>query len=263
MKNYDLLSKNQKLDLLKDLYIDKQKSFADIAEIYNTYPNKVRRDAVSLKIQIRNKSEAQKNALSTGKHKHPTKGTTRSQATKDKIGYKVLESWQDLSQQELDARKDKARENWDKLSADQKTYMQKSATDAVRVASKVGSKLEKFLFNQLITDGYHVDFHKEQTLVNTKLQIDLFLPKVDIAIEVDGPSHFEPVWGKESLDKNIKYDNKKEGLILGKGWHLIRIKQTKDFSPARAKLCYSKLKEQINQIVSKNNKTVESLTIED
>lgn len=263
MKNYDQLSKNQKLDLLNDLYIKKQKSFADIADIYNTYANKVRRDAVQLKIPIRNKSEAQKNALATGKHKHPTKGQSRPQAIKDKIGYGVLESWKDLTTDELNARKDKAKENWEKLSHDKKTYMQKSATNAVRVASKVGSKLEKFLFNQLIADGYYVDFHKEQTLVNTKLQIDLFLPKLDIAIEVDGPSHFEPVWGKESLDKNIKYDNKKEGLILGKGWCLIRIKQTKDFSPARAKICYSKLKEQIDFIVVKKDKIVESFTIED
>jgi very-short-patch-repair endonuclease len=263
MKNYDLLSKSQKLDLLNDLYINNNKSFADIAELYNTYPNKVRRDAKALKIPIRNKSDAQKNALTTGKHKHPTKGQTRSQDTKDKIGYGVLESWKELSKDELKERKEKAKENWEKLSKDQKVYMQRSATDAVRLASKIGSKLEKFLFKQLITDGYGVDFHKEQTLVNTKLQIDLFLPKLDIAIEVDGPSHFEPVWGKDSLDKNIKYDNKKEGLIVGKGWHLIRIKQTKDFSPARAKICYSRLKEQIDRIVSKNNKTVESLTIED
>jgi very-short-patch-repair endonuclease len=263
MKNYDLLSKSQKLDLLNDLYINNNKSFADIAELYNTYPNKVRRDAKALKIPIRNKSDAQKNALTTGKHKHPTKGQTRSQDTKDKIGYGVLESWKELSKDELKERKEKAKENWEKLSEDQKIYMQRSATDAVRLASKIGSKLEKFLFKQLIADGYGVDFHKEQTLVNTKLQIDLFLPKLDIAIEVDGPSHFEPVWGKDSLDKNIKYDNKKEGLIVGKGWHLIRIKQTKDFSPARAKICYSRLKEQIDRIVSKNNKTVESLTIED
>ncbi len=262
MKNYDLLSKNQKLDLLKDLYINQNKSFADIAELYDTYPNRIRRDAKAFNIPVRNKSDAQKNALSTGKHKHPTKGQSRTQEVKEKIGFGVLESWQELSNVELESRKEKAKENWEKLSKDQRSNMQKSATDAVRLASKVGSKLEKFLFNQLIGNGYHVDFHKEQTLVNTKLQIDLFLPTLNIAIEVDGPSHFEPVWGQESLKKNIKYDNKKEGLIIGKGWHLIRIKQTKDFSPSRGKICYAKLLEQIRYLESKSG-TVESITIED
>jgi very-short-patch-repair endonuclease len=79
----------------------------------------------------------------------------------------------------------------------------------------------------------------------------LFLPELDIAIEVDGPSHYEPVWGTDSLNRNIKYDQKKTGLILGKGLVLIRIKQTKDFAPARAEVIYSKLKLTINNIKNK------------
>ena len=86
MKNYTKLSKTEKFDLLTDLYTVQQKSFADIAELCGTYANKIRRDAQALKITIRNKSEAQKNALETGKHKHPTKGSERSQRTKEKIG---------------------------------------------------------------------------------------------------------------------------------------------------------------------------------
>ena len=85
-------------------------------------------------------------------------------------------------------------------------------------------------------------------LVTTKLQIDIFLPTMNTAIEIDGPSHFEPVWGDKSLERNIRYDNKKTGLILGKGWLLIRIKQTKDFSNSRATLIYEKLQSELNKI---------------
>lgn len=262
MKNYTQLSKTEKLELLNKLYVLEQKSFADIAEMFGTYANRIRRDAKNLDISIRNKSEAQKNALKTGKHKHPTKGSTRSQQTKEKIGESVMKSWEELSESELLSRQQKARDNWDKLSNDTKISMQKAATDAVRVASKVGSKLEKFLLNQLLKDGHVVDFHKEQTLVNTKLQIDLFLPKLDIAIEVDGPSHFEPVWGEDSLAKNKTYDKKKEGLIIGRGWNLIRIKQTKDFSPARGLYYYNLLKQAIDSIIQ-NKDSNKSFTIED
>jgi very-short-patch-repair endonuclease len=73
------------------------------------------------------------------------------------------------------------------------------------------------------------------------LQIDLFLPKLNVAIEVDGLSHFEPVWGSETLKRNQKYDNKKTGLILGKGLVLVRIKQFKDFSKARGDVVYQDL----------------------
>jgi hypothetical protein len=111
---YASLSDEEKYTILDQLYSQKQQSFADIADAYETYPNKVRRDAQRLKIQIRNKSEAQKNALSSGKHKHPTKGQKRSADIKKKIGSGVLNSWQELTDQELQSRKDKAKENWQK-----------------------------------------------------------------------------------------------------------------------------------------------------
>jgi very-short-patch-repair endonuclease len=73
------------------------------------------------------------------------------------------------------------------------------------------------------------------------LQIDLFLPTISLAIEIDGPSHFSPVWGEKSLNRNRNYDSKKEGLILGKGWSIIRVTQKKDYSESRASLVYNKL----------------------
>jgi very-short-patch-repair endonuclease len=77
------------------------------------------------------------------------------------------------------------------------------------------------------------------------------LPNLNIAIEVDGPSHFLPVWGEDTLNKNKQYDNKKTGLILGKGLVLIRIKQTKEFSKARASILYDELNKYIKNIENK------------
>lgn len=257
---YDNLSDIQKKDIINTLYVQDKLSFADIADKHHTYANKIRRDAKKFNIKIRDKSEAQKNALNTGKHKHPTKGQKREDDVKDKIGNSVMKSWNDLSEKELEKRKKTSKKNWEKLDRNQQVNILKKANDAVRVASKKGSKLENYLLEKLINDGYKVDFHKEQSLVNTKLQIDLFLPTINAAIEIDGPSHFEPVWGDESLKRNQKYDSKKEGLILGKGWHLIRIKQNKDFSKARANLIYVRLLDQIKKL---DNKQVVSKTIED
>lgn len=263
MKEYSTLSKKQKVDLIDKLYVKENKSFADIAKIYGTYPNKILRDAKSFNVPIRTKSEAQKNALKTGKHKHPTKGKERSEDIKNKIGKSVMSAWENLTESELNDRKAKAQENWSKLTEDKKLSIQKSATDAVRLASKLGSKLEHYLLRKLIDSGYAVDFHKEHTLVNTKLQIDLFVRDNNIAIEVDGPSHFAPVWGEEVLKRNITYDQKKEGLIIGKGWHLIRVQQQKDFSKTRADFLFEKLRNAIVQIIDSNSNTVLSLTIED
>jgi hypothetical protein len=74
---------------------------------------------------------------------------------------------------------------------------------------------------------------------------------MSVAIEVDGPSHFEPVWGEDVLKKNQKYDTKKNGLILGKELVLIRIKQTKDYSDTRARILLEKLLDELRTIKNK------------
>lgn len=239
--NYEHLNEFQKKQLLEKLYLKDKLSFHDIAIKYNTYPNKLRRDAIKFNISIRDKSQAQKNALKTGKHKHPTKGTQRSINVKNKIGNSVMKSWDSLSKDQLKARQEKSKANWEAMDDQAKADILKLANEAARMSSKTGSKLEKFLLDRLLKDGYKVDFHKEQILSNTKLQIDLFLPTMNLAIEVDGPSHFSPIWGDEALKRNKRYDEKKNGLLVGKGLSLIRVKQTKDFSIARANIIYQEI----------------------
>ena len=43
-------------------------------------------------------------------------------------------------------------------------------------------------------------------------------------IEIDGPAHFLPIWGEEALQKNIRSDAQKSGLILSGGYVMIRVK---------------------------------------
>lgn len=241
ISNYDSLSDEQKKRLINTMYVDKRMSLGDIAKELNTYPNKIRRDAKKYHIKLRDKSHAQKNALKTGKHKHPTKGTKRDADTASKIGMGVMQNWAQLNDDEKLKRIKKSKQIWENMSDEQKTYMQKLAIDAVRKTSKEGSKLEKFILQGLLSSGYKVDFHKEQFLSNTKLQLDIFLPASNIAIEIDGPSHFAPVWGDQALARNQDYDQKKSGLLIGKGIKLIRIKQEHDFSNTRAKLVLDKI----------------------
>lgn len=260
MKKYVNLTDKEKKDLLKLEYEVNKKSFQDIAKTLDTYANKLRRDAIKYEIKIRDKTEAQKNALAKGRTAHPTQGKQRSEEVKSKIGNSVMKSWENLDQATLDKRKEKARVNWEKLGDDEKANILREANMAVRKSSKTGSKLERYLLNKLIADGYKVDFHKEQSLLNTKLQIDLFLPTMNVAIEVDGLSHFEPVWGSDTLKRNQGYDNKKTGLILGKGLVLIRIIQKKDFSKSRAQVLYEELSsilQNINkQFPDKDNRNI-------
>jgi very-short-patch-repair endonuclease len=255
MINYSKLSDEKKKEILNDLYVKQKKSFKQIADATGSYPNKIRRDAIKFKIPIRDKSEAQKNALKTGSTKHPTKGQKRSEITRQKIGLSVLENWQSMDENTITKRKIKAQKQWNSMDENDKQNMLEKANKAVRESSKNGSKLENFLLQELLKNNIRVDFHKEHNLINTKLQIDLFLPELNVAIEVDGPSHFLPVWGSDALERNIKYDNKKNGLLLGKGCVIIRIRQSKDFSPSRGRIILDKLLSHIENIKTKYPET--------
>jgi very-short-patch-repair endonuclease len=102
--------------------------------------------------------------------------------------------------------------------------MRTLAAQAIREASKNGSKLEVFLQNELPNNGFEVIYHKKGLVLNEDLEIDLFVPNIKTVIEIDGPTHFFPIWGEESLKKHIKADNHKNGLLLQNGYVVIRVK---------------------------------------
>jgi very-short-patch-repair endonuclease len=257
MVSYNNLTDSEKRRIIQTQYTENKKSFGTIAKECNTYSNRLLRDAKKFNIPIRTKSEAQKNALSTGAHKHPTKGRQRSESEKMNIGSGVMKNWSKADAKRLAQKKESAKILWEKKTKEEKQLMLSKANVAVRKSSKIGSKMEHYILDFLVANNYKVDFHKEDILVNTRLQIDLFLPTMNIAIEVDGPSHFSPVWGEEVLSRNIAYDQKKSGLIVGKGYRLIRIKQKRDFSKSRAAMVCDKLKKTLDSIQATSSKIIE------
>ena len=125
---------------------------------------------------------------------------------------------------------------------------------ALRKASIEGSRLEKYLMNGLMGIGYSVSMHY---LFAEKQHVDLFISLSTknikgIAIEVDGPTHFKPIWGKDSLEKRQKSNNKKTGLLLSNGFALIRVITKGDDSDIRMKKTLTKIDQTIQSL--KNSK---------
>jgi very-short-patch-repair endonuclease len=212
------------------MYVEDHKSTYEIADHFQTYPNKIRRILVRHGFQLKNKSEAQKNALAKGAAPHPTKGTKRSSDTKLKISNAQGKVWDKLTNEEREYRSLIGKEAWNKKTDEEKEIFLRRAGDAIRSAAKNGSKMERFLLEELLAEGYRVEFHKTHWLQNAQLEMDLYLPELKTVIEVDGPSHFEPVWGYENLAKNQMSDTQKDGLVLKYGLVMIRIKQNKRLS---------------------------------
>jgi len=197
----------------------------DIADELGTNRQRVRRAIIKHGITIRGKSEAQKAALESGRAEHPTEGTHRPEEVRLRIAESVSEDWANADDATLKARSDKAKLQWENMSQQERDALLKAARDAVRVTSKEGSQLEKFLRDGLTNAGYDVRYHVVGLVPNDNLEVDLFLTGLSTAIEVDGPSHFLPIWGQESLQRNIKSDLQKTGLLLAQGLVIIRVKQ--------------------------------------
>ena len=133
--------------------------------------------------------------------------------------------WDSLTDEQKEYRSQIGRRSWDQKTDEEKASLIEEAQNAVRRSGRLGSKMEHFLLKSLTQEKIRVEFHKDHWLQNQNLQVDLYLPEYRTAIEVDGPSHFKPVWGEENLEKNIKSDQQKTGLVLADGLVMIRIRQ--------------------------------------
>lgn len=211
-----------------DLYVKEQKSTYEIAQLFNTYANKIRRILVKNGVELKNKSEAQKNALQKGLSKIPTQGKIRSKEEKLKISASLKRAWENITEEEYEKRVKTSKDRWNNMTQLQKSNMCAAAIKAIQAAGKDGSKLEKFLKEELTKANFIVEFHKTNLIANQNLEIDMYLPEFGAIIEIDGPSHFLPIWGEEKLQKQIRADAHKTGLILSKGLKIIRVKNLSD-----------------------------------
>jgi len=87
-----------------------------IAKDLQTYANKIRRILKKRGVTLRNKKEAQTNALKTGASKHPTEGKTRTAEEKLAISSGMQTYWEGMDDDERDRRAKIAKDRWDNMS---------------------------------------------------------------------------------------------------------------------------------------------------
>lgn len=233
------------------LYTKDQKSTYQIAEYFKTYPNKIRRILIKHGVELKSKSDAQKNALEKGVSKIPTVGTKRTKEERLKISRSLQARWEKISDDDYNEHVRKSKERWSKMSDVDKKNMTSAAIQAIQKAGKEGSKLEKFLKYELSKEGFIIEIHKKNLIPNQNLEIDMYFPKIRVIVEIDGPSHFLPIWGENKLQKQIKADENKTGLILSKGLAIIRVKNLSDSMSLTNR---EGLKDRLIEILSKMEK---------
>lgn len=232
------------------LYNEANKSTYEIAKQLETYPNKIRRILIKHGYKLKDKSTAQKAALESGRSSHPTAGKERTDAEKIAISQSLVSYWDGMSAKEKAHRVKQAKTNWQNMPAKQKEIMRSKGIAAIRAAAKEGSKMEKWVKEKLEEAGFFVKMHVV-IIPAENLEIDLYIPELKTIIEVDGPSHFLPIWGEDKLQKQINADLRKSGALLSKGYAIIRVKSLGQESLAKRE---QMLESVLNEVIKISNK---------
>jgi very-short-patch-repair endonuclease len=219
-----------------------------IAKELGTYPKKIERILKKRGIERRNRSEAQRAAIQTGRTEHPTKGRKRTDEEKVKISEGVYKNWKNMPDSKKENISKNARERWDKIPADKKRDMMEKAGVALNKTCSEGSRAEKYIYERIQESGIDVVMHK-QNLIEGNFEMDLFLPGLKTIIEIDGPQHFMPLFGEKKLRETVKLDSIKSGSLISKGYCVIRVKyMLKRLSQKSARDLWTMIQKELDRI---------------
>jgi len=102
------------------------------------------------------------------------------------------------------------------------TYQNRNKTTGIR-----RSKLEKFIEENI--KNYFSDF--EFIYNNTKIigtELDIYCPTLKLAIQINGPVHYEPIYGEEKFQRVIDIDNEKRMKCKDMNINLFEINVSED-----------------------------------
>ena len=215
---------------IKKMYEDGM-STHQIGEKFNMKAGSVCYRLKKMGVILRDKSSAQKTSLATGISKHPTKGRKRTIAEKLAISEGSAKFWENLPEAERKKKQEelvkRGKNIWKNMTEEQKENLRKASIEGIRKSSVEGSIIERTLYSYLISENINAEFHVKNLIPDPDLEVDIWIPKLKIVVEIDGPGHFFPLWGEETLKKVQEADQRKNGLILSHGLVMLRIQNKK------------------------------------
>jgi len=211
---------------VRDLYLNEGLSMRKLVKELNVPLATLSRFMKKHGIVARGKGEAQKNYLK--EHDHQMKGHKHTAETKQQISMSLGDFWEKLTDDEREKIKRKIgsawKRKWESMSDQQRKLMMEELSSKAKHSQGKGSRLERFIAEELRNRGYVVEERSTGYTVGKDFEVDLALPNEMIAIEVDGPTHYLPIYGEKHLENQQARDARKDDMINSTGYNVLRIR---------------------------------------
>jgi endogenous inhibitor of DNA gyrase (YacG/DUF329 family) len=142
------------------------------------------------------------------------------------------------------------------LKRSPKPFCNKSCATSYRNANKTTgfkrSKLEILIQKQLT-----LDFPSLLVLYNNRteigIELDFYFPTLRFALELNGPTHYEPIYGKDKFDRIVEKDKQKQQICNSKGIELMIIDaSSKEWGTKLTLKLFPIIMEQIKQVIGRD-----------
>ena len=198
-------------------------------------------------IKKRTKSEAQKNYIKrTGTHQRS--GTTHTDEAKEQISDSMKDVYDGPRGDEIREKISQQRqEEWANMSSADKAEILETlkSSSRAKAMSGEGSNFENFLAEKLDEYGYIVEVRTKSYTPGQRFHVDIALPNEKIIVEVDGPTHWSPIYGDDELRKVEEKDKLKDNTLTAVGWNVLRVQ---DSSGSTTRARFVRVLEQIENI---------------
>ena len=233
--------------IVRELYLEQGLSMRAVAKKVGVPLATLSRFMKRVGIGARSKGEAQKNYLK--EHDHQMKGRKHSDETKKKISHSLGDFWDSLDDEQREEVKRKIGSAWQRkwagMSDQERKLMMEGLASKARDAQGNGSRLERFIAEELRKRGYTVEERSTNYTSGKDFEVDLALPKERIAIEVDGPTHFLAIYGDEHLAQQRERDARKDDQVNAVGYNMLRVR---DNNGPLSQLRIDKIEQAIKEI---------------
>ncbi len=232
---------------VRRLYLDEGLSMRRVADTVSAPLATLSRFMKKHGITARDKAQAQKNYLR--EHDHQMKGRKHTAETKKQISVSLGEFWDGLSDEEREAFKRQIGSGWKRkwaaMSYQERKLTMETLSSQAKASQGKGSRLERFIAEELRNRGYFVEERSTGYTTGKDFEVDLALPTEMIAIEVDGPTHFLPIYGEDHLDNQQERDARKDDMINATGYNVLRVR---DNNGPLSQLRIDKIEQAIEEI---------------